>query len=378
MSFTSSKILSRDSTGRIRSWFYEVDGDKWRGHSGIEGEKITASGWKRCKPKNVGKKNERTGEEQAAAEAEAELRKKLDREYRRTEPELDGVPPAPMLAQKFADLKQAPTGPVDAQPKLDGIRMLSSRKHGLYSREYQPFGWSVEHIDEALQPLFDAFPGVHFDGELYNHLYRDNFNVISSMVRTEREPNDAERVFCRSYLQYHVYDVVDQKMAFRQRSAFLAEVAERFSFEFTPLVLVPTTHCETAADIDRHREWAKTAGYEGQIIRNPAAVYEPGVRSWSLIKDKEKCTEEFPITRLIMGEGNWDGIPKAIEYILPGDRRDTDGNRPKASIKGTMEFCRTLVELDPKFATIEYFALTPAGIPRFPVAVDFHKAQRND
>lgn len=382
MSFASSKIFSRDTKGNIRFWFYEVADDKWRGVSGLErSDKLTASGWSRAKPKNVGKKNQRTAEEQAQAEAAAEETKKLGREYRRTIEELDNVPPAPMLAHKYQDLKTPlryhPGGYLRVQPKLDGIRMLSSERFGLYSREYQPFGEPVDHIREALAPIFKAYPGIHLDGELYNHKFHDDFNSISSLVRTDHPLNEGERLVCRQYLQYHIYDLLDPTLRFSQRSELIEQIDSAFSFEFTPLVRVPTYIVDHEGELDGRYMSLRGAGYEGLIIR-PDEAYEPGVRSWNLIKRKEKITDEFALTRLIMGDGNWDGIPKAVEYILPGDRRDADGNRPKASIKGSMEFCKTLIALDPKFATIEYFALTPGGIPRFPVAVDFHKEGRTD
>lgn len=381
MPVTSGKIYSRDIRGKIRYWQYAVDGDRWRGMSGmVDGAGLEGS-WTRAKPKNVGRKNATTAEEQAALEAEAEFRKKLGREYRRTIEELDSVPPAPMLAQRY-DKREATTPEVigvACQPKLDGIRQLASEKHGLYSRDYQPFGQPVDHIREALAPLFKAYPGITFDGELYNHAYRDDFNAISSMVRTDHELSGAERAYCRQYLQYHIYDIVDATMPFRLRAALIHETAEAFSWELTPLVPVLTfLGVDTTERLDQLYADFRAQGYEGQMIRAMDAPYESGARSWSLIKRKEKLDGEFPISRLITGEGAWDGIPKAIEYILPDDKRDEAGNRPRAGIKGNMDFCRALTAMAPEMARVEYFALTPAGIPRFPVAVDFFKTERQD
>lgn len=385
MPITSTKILCRDAKGVERYWFYEVDGEKWRGHSGHSafGAADVPSGWKTCKAKNVGKKNSRTPEEQAAEEAEAEFRKKLDREYRRTQEELDNVPLSPMLAQKYKDLKKGLrfTPRVYTQPKLDGIRMLASTAGGL-SRDYQPFGKSVEHIQAALAPVFEMFPDLVFDGELYNHTFKNDFNSISSLVRTETL-DETQEIMCARYLQYHVYDLavsqprsVKAHASFAERSKQIEEIAERFDFSLSPIVVVPTYSCETLEDVDRHYGDFLAAGYEGQMIRTNEA-YE-NTRSWSLLKRKEFIDIEVPIIRLIMGEGNWDSIPKAIEFMMPGDVRGEDGNRPKASIKGNMDFCRSLVDRKPKFATVRYFALTPAGVPRMPVAVDFHDEERKD
>lgn len=380
------KLYSRGAKGELRYWHYEIDGDKWRGHSGIVGGKDTVSGWITSKPKNVGKKNETTAAQQALAEAHAEFEKKLAREYRATEGELDSVPPSPMLAQKYKDLKKALRFPggiapgVFVQPKLDGIRMLTSHKHDALSRDYQPFGESVDHIREALAMVLYDNRNIVFDGELYNHVLRNDFNTITSLVRTEKLLPE-QRHSCRRLLQYHVYDLIllDRRDApFERRRGKLIELAGRYDLDFlSPVTLVETIGCTTREDVDAAYERWLAEGYEGQIVRTNEP-YEIGTRSWSLMKRKEFQDIEVSVIRLIMGEGNWAGIPKAIEYMLPGDKRDESGNRPKASIKGSQEFCRSLSGRRPKGATIRFFALTPGGIPRFPVATDFHDTERTD
>jgi DNA ligase-1 len=375
---TSTKIYSRDTKGGLRYWFYDVEGSQWRGHSGIVDGTDTASGWTQSKAKNPGKKNARTPEEQAASEAENEYRKKLDREYRRTPEELDSVPPAPMLAQKIKDLKKPlrfhPGGYIRVQPKLDGIRMMT-RDSGGFSREFQPFA-TVEHITEALAPVFKKWPDTIFDGELYNHIYKADFNAVSSLVR-KGNLTDEDRAKLRSVLQYHVYDLPSVQGGFSARSAMLHAIANEFDFFMSPIVIVPTFKCDTLEEAHAHRDRFIGEGYEGMMWRTDEP-YEFGGRSWSLMKDKDSITEEFPFIRFVNGEGNWDGIPKAVEYMLPGDRRNEKGERPKAGIKGDMDFCRSLIDRKPKFITLRYFALTPAGIPRFPVAIDFHDGARKD
>jgi DNA ligase-1 len=376
MAIESTKILSRDSKGALRHWRYEVDGGRWRGISGLVGGKETASGWTASKPKNVGKKNETTVEEQAAAEAEAEFRKKLDREYRRTEEELDSVPPSPMLAHKFKDatVKFAP-GYIRVQPKLDGIRMFTRRVDGTplgTSRDYQPFGWSVHHILRDLAPAFEEYPGLILDGELYNHHFKDDFNKISSLVRKENLSEDQARE-CYSRVQYHIYDVPSHPDGFAERTLFLHYLFDSLDIDLSShcLVRVPTHPVDSLEEAMVYRQKFQLDGYEGMMWRTDEP-YEFGTRSWSLLKDKDFIDGEFPVTRVINGEGNWDGVPKALEIIMPGDRRGENGERPKASIKGSMDFCRSLIGKNVTSATVRYFALTPAGVPRLPVATDIH------
>uniref|UniRef100_UPI0019540677 hypothetical protein n=1 Tax=Raoultella ornithinolytica TaxID=54291 RepID=UPI0019540677 len=57
---TGKRIFKRDTNGTIRTWNYEVDGDRWRAHSGVLGGAVVTSGWTTCVPKSRD-----TAEEQA-------------------------------------------------------------------------------------------------------------------------------------------------------------------------------------------------------------------------------------------------------------------------------------------------------------------------
>lgn len=58
-----SNLYTRDSLGNVRVWYMEQEGDKYRTTSGLlDGEKVTSE-WTVAKPKNVGKRNETTGEQ---------------------------------------------------------------------------------------------------------------------------------------------------------------------------------------------------------------------------------------------------------------------------------------------------------------------------
>jgi DNA ligase-1 len=367
--------------GVIRYWHFEVDGDKWRGHYGIVGGKDAVSGWSTATTKNAGKANERGPEEQAKAEAIAEHDKKLDRDYRRTVEELDSVPPAVMLAADYNKLKKPllfnPRG-VWAQPKLDGIRLTGSRLGG-FSREFQPF-YTVDHIMAELEPAFKAYPDLITDGELYNHALRADFNKISSLVRkktlTSGEREDVERL-----LEYHIYDLPSVDGGFQFRHGAVKSLFDEFKLDMTAIVMVPTVDVGTLAALEEARNVWLDQGYEGLMVRLDGEPYEFGVRSKQLMKHKaDKITEEFPVSKLIEGNGNWAGYAKAVEFVLPGDVRNKKGERPKAGIKGDQEFTKELLTRDPAptYVTVEYFGKTPDGQCRFPVAVDWHVGERKD
>lgn len=363
----SNPVFKRDSSGKLRSWQYEVDGPQYRTIAGIAGGNLVTSAWTLAEPKNVGRSNETTAEQQAATEAHAEEKKKLDREYRRTIEELDSVPISPMLAKDFSKEKEV-AFPVYSQPKLDGIRALITR-NGAFSREYQRHQ-NVDHILEALAPAFALNPDLTFDGELYNHDYRDNFNAITSIVRREAVTDD-ERAEARRLIQFHCYDIVSDE-PFATRRGTLRSLIENYASPC--LIAVPTAFVGTQECLDELYGEYLQVGFEGQMVRRNGP-YEPDKRSKNLLKRKEFITAEFPLLRVETGIGNWAGYAKRAVFALP------DGREVGAGIRGDQAFTKQLLtKVWTKAAevTIRHFAPTPDGIPRFPVAIDFHPTGRAD
>lgn len=75
-------LYSRTSDGRVQTWTMQVEGDSYRTVTGYhpDGARVE-SAWKAAKPKNVGKKNATTAEEQAELEARAHWKKRTERGY---------------------------------------------------------------------------------------------------------------------------------------------------------------------------------------------------------------------------------------------------------------------------------------------------------
>lgn len=369
----SEVIYKRDSAGRLWSWQYEVEGDKWRTIYGLVGGSLMKSGWVVCTPKS-----QPTAEAQAQFEADAELKKKLDREYRRTEAELNAVPKGPMLAKDFSKCPPIKF-PVYSQPKLDGIRMLLSKDAAL-TRELQPHHpHVVAHIREALAHVFEKHPNLVLDGELYNHEFKDDFNSIASMVRRQHVTDDVlERV--RNCVQFHVYDMPSSRYGFKGRNFALFGMFQVYNLTRgdCPVKYVPTSGVKSREQLDGLYESYLEEGYEGQMVRLDMP-YEADKRSKGLLKRKEFVTEEYFIHDIQEGEGNWAGAAKTIVFLLE------DGRTCGASLKGTYEFGQKLLAEKDQYlkpgamVTIRRFKqLTPDGRPRFPVAIDFHPEGRRD
>jgi ATP-dependent DNA ligase len=358
----SSPIYKRDTSGKTRTWQYEVGDESYRTIAGIMGGNLVTTGWTKCLPKNEGRANETTAQEQAHAEAIADEGKKLKREYRITIAELDSVPVGPMLAASYDKLKKPVTFPVASQPKLDGIRAIITR-FGAFSRELQPH-YNCDHILAALAPMFALYPDTMLDGEFYNHDLKEDFNKIVSVVRKQK-PTEEQRAEAAKLIQYHVYDLPSRgELPFIKRTFALMDLFDEIKSPH--IVMVPTHEVGNQARLDELNGEYTEAGYEGQMVRLNLP-YEFDTRSKSLLKRKEFTTAEFPVIRIEEGLGNWAGYAKRIVIKLP------NGQECGAGMRGTQDFAKNLLARADlcKSATIRYFGETPDGMLRFPVAIDF-------
>lgn len=358
---TFQTLYKRTAIGAVQIWFMEIDGCRYRSISGqIDGKKVTTE-WTTAKPKNEGRTNATTAEEQAVAEVNAEYKKKLKRDYHKS---LDAIDTQmrfkPMLADKWGDRKAKVTDDyVHMQPKLDGIRCIA-KADGLWTRNGECI-LGAPHIHEQLKPLFDKMPDLIIDGELYNHEYKDDFNAIVSCVK-KTKPTEDDLKLSAERIQYWIYDMPSDA-PFSERHKIVQNIIDIGLVGVTrnSIVIVPTDYVHKD-DVDSTAAIYIEAGYEGAMIRLPGK-YE-NKRSKTLLKWKEFQDEEFPIVDIQEGDGNRSGMAARVVLALP------DGRHFSSGIIGNVEYCkRLLAEKDNvigKMATIVFQHYTPDGVPRFP------------
>lgn len=348
-------LYKRATNGKTTQWTIEVQGNCYRTTSGyIDGQKTTTE-WTCCQAKNVGKKNETSGEEQAIKEAQALHKKKIESGFFET---LDSVDNEtffkPMLAKDWVDEKSKVKFPLFSQPKLDGIRCIVSIK-GMYSRNGKAIV-SAPHIFNALKPLFDINPDLIFDGELYADKFANDFNAICSLAK-KTKPTEKDLIESEKSLQYHIYDLPSNQGTFTQRYKELS------SIELPECcVLVKTEQLDNMNDVSAYYEDYIMAGYEGQMIRVDGK-YE-NKRTKSLMKHKSFIDEEYEIIGVEEGTGNKTGMLGA--FILKTKDGKTFNSNPKFNWEVCIQMWKDRDNLIGKQATVKYFNLTPDGIPRFP------------
>ena len=359
---TLPTIYKLTEVGNTQQWTMVIDGNGYFSREGIVGGKISENKPTVCEGKNGGKANATTPEEQAAKEAQAKHKKKLEKGYCLTIEEAKKGKSAfyePMLAHNYKDYQSEIKFPIYSQPKLDGIRCVVTRD-GMFSRNGKAI-ISAPHIFESLRKFFKNNQNAVLDGELYTDKLANDFNKICSLVKRTK-PTAEELADSAKMIEYWVYDapvigMLNEESNFLERFELVGNLLKGLNY----IKIVETKECKTAPRLDALYEEYLKDGYEGQMVRLNQG-YE-NKRSKGLLKRKEFIDEEYEILSVVEGEGNRSGTAGFMEF------RSMGGKLFRSNIKGDFKYLSELLKnkknLIGKQATIKYFNLTPDGIPRF-------------
>lgn len=287
---------------------------------GKEGGKLTLD----TKEVTEGKQG-RTPYQQAILQAEARLKKQVDKGYRYTKEELTDLPLLAMLAEDYNKKGHLIKFPCYTSVKYDGVRCVIHKANGivrLESRTGQEF--IVPHIAEYVGNVMKE--GQPLDGELYLHGYELQ-DILSAVKRTNpdeeiekarkhiakkgedfrrppkkgviqptalEELHDAVRIkYIRENLEFHLFDMPsDENFVVRllDMDDFHAEA------KYTPfLKFTDYQTCYDDADLKHLHAQAVKDGFEGIMLRNHNGKYESGKRSSDLQKYKTFMDAEFLI-----------------------------------------------------------------------------------
>lgn len=400
--FIHPTLYKRTSSGKVQIWWIEQDESRYRVHTGQIDGKITTSAWKQSVGKNIGKVNETTDVAQADGAIASEYTKKLNQgQYHQSIDTIDVSKYfAPMLAHPY---KKYPIDPaalknknVASSPKLDGIRCIADR-NGLWTRKGKPIV-AVPHIWNAIKYLFDIYPTLVLDGELYNHELRDRLNQISGLCRktklTEEELKETK------VIQYHLYDcntnedivikmnddlpimLLTKDAGYTDRYwALDAGLYSRHSslHDGDDIQLVPAEWLDTEELLAEYYASYMQQGFEGQMIRITNIPYE-NKRSKSLLKRKEFIDQEFTIHDILEGAGNRSNMAGSVEYLINDELPSSKENVFSSGIAGGEDFYRHLWENKDTYlggqGNVRYFKLTEYGKPYLPVTHVVYEGKR--
>jgi len=267
-----------------------------------------------------------------------------------------------MLAHKYNPDKA--DYPAYIQPKLDGVRCLFT-KDGAFSRAGNQF-MNVKHIEKDLKVVFNRYPNLILDGELYNHGLKDDFEKIISLVK-KKKPTDEQRDEAAQQVQYHMYDVTNFPQAnYTWRMGFIARLTDSSVVRTSPhLVIIDT---KVALDLDEamslHTNNLKL-GYEGSMYRTLDGYYK-GTRSWDLMKFKDFHDDEAVIVGYETGKGKRQGT--LGKFIMQDDEGIEFGCPPGKGYdyKDLASMLDNVHDYIGQRATFTYFQRTKAGSYRHP------------
>lgn len=361
------KIFKYTNKGQVQEWQIIAEGDKFWTIEGIKDGKLTTSLPTICIPKNIGKKNETTGVEQALLEAQAKWQKKVDSGYNEIlSAEKKFV--EPMLAEKLEDRKNLLfTVRTFISRKLDGLRAIN-KKNTIISRNGKMY-ISVPHLYQDKLVL---------DGELFNPDFNDDFNTIVSLCK-KTKPTQEDLDISKRDIQYHIYDLPSQKGVFSERYKALQEF---FKTNKNPAFkMVESYEVFSMDDIQKYHEQFIEEGYEGSIVRLDLGDYE-FKRSKQLLKYKDWMDSEFELVGYEEGEGGRVGtigkfyvrLDKNLPYNI-----EKKENVCKSNVKGNFDFLRQVwIDRDSYIgtdSTIKFFGYTPDGALRFPYIIKLNRKE---
>lgn len=351
MSRFKKTVYKKDSKGKIRMTIISANEGVVTQESGLVGGALTVHTSK-AKPKNVGKVNSTTPEQQAVIEAQAAVTKKLKEGYFNSAEEAENSKVImPMLAKVFEkEMHKIDWETAYVQPKLDGMRCLDLPS-GKLSRKNTPIT-TMNHI-VVNRPDGTDYP---VDGELYAHglTFQENMKLIKKL-----RPESVR-------VQHHVYDLISEE-SFIKRYEILKEIVSLS----THLKLVPTYKVRNLNDVQNFHKQFLSEGFEGTMIRWGNEGYKVNGRSSNLLKYKEFLDETYEIIDIVPSDKNPEqGV---IHCKMSKGNNTTFGCGMKFSHAEREEMLINKKEYIGKMAEVRFFEYTDDGIPRFPVCVGFRE-----
>lgn len=297
--------------------------------TGIQNMKITKSAAVYTNPKNIGKKNYRSGFQSALIDCRAKYLKKVEEGYKILEEfekesneEVNNIEKLyfPMLAKNYHDYESKITFDLFIQPKLNGIRavtFLDPKEKDvkdcdytdvvMYSRSKKlyPSNETNDKIRKEVLPILikyydsDREESIYLDGELYDHK-----KSLQQINKTRGTAKQDVKSHSTSTIQYWVFDLFYPHYtneSFEKRNILLNKIFEEMVNKLKMIKLVPTHTISKKSEMeDLYKKYLKD-NYEGIIVRVKKGKYakdlqkSSSTRSKELLKYKPLFDSEFEI-----------------------------------------------------------------------------------
>jgi hypothetical protein len=391
-------LYKRTKTGDVQFWQVETTGEVLTKTSGRLGTPSPTIYQETVKGKNLGKKNETTGTEQALFDAQSDWRRKKDEGYKsledlniKTGPNASGTGILYFYSDNgvrsqsaelaFALEARLPKFNTDAsgnvkpmlskdwegggklkwpqliEKKLDGVRSLcmigSDGKVQFLSRSgkgYTTVGHLVTAIEQAgLQP------GTILDGELYYHGW--TLEEVNEAVKKHR-PGITEM------LEFWVFDLPLSTEGQQMRSAEVKEIVRGLG-----IPQVKVSEFQLVSSVEEAKSFHDQAvqdGFEGAMLKTLDGKYHQGARSSDWRKMKAFDDTEFEITGYELGQR---GV-EDLGFICKTEAGDNFGVKLQGSRDSKQRVYTTYITTElykGKKLTVKHFGYSKYNIPNLPI-----------
>jgi len=308
-----------------------------------------------CYPKNIGRSNETTAEQQAEKEARAKWEKKIKTGYVEN-PSDESEIKLPMKIKKYQGQEKNVIFPCYASPKLNGVNgewRIINGELKLLSRGGKEYP-ILEHERDAVLKTMEALDTDSLNVELYCHgMFLED---ITSAVKKHNKntPRIQSFPFELPTVDYQYYDKIS-----------LLDIT------FLPKIDVVALHSHE--EILAYHQECVGQGYEGIVIRNACCRYEYGVRSSDAFKLKVAIDAEFKILDYSVDKN---GHPVFVVDNPRGvqGKYQTFKVKPKGTTEQRIEVIEQFEEKYlHKWYTVEFESWSKYGVPLKPVGIGLRK-----
>lgn len=363
------KTLYSKQGEKLRVWNVWTEGPTVVVSHGQQGGKISEKRYD-ASPKNEGRANATTAEQQALVEAEAKYVKQLKSGYYVTEEEaMSHIDFTPMKAQNSDDHRDKLKFPCYLQPKLNGQRLMIDKNGAAWSKQGEsltlPSHWEgVEQVAKLVGGL---------DGEVYAGLESQGGLSLQKVISAFRKPNTDT-----SKLKLFVYDIPTTGRSYKERDNTLY-VVESLAKEnlFSSIVVVQALLVNSFEEALKATRQFVLLGYEGGILRNLDGEYEFGKRSYDLQKLKFREDAEARVVSVQIDKNkngvllceavNGEQTGVQFECLMRKDSHETVNYREYSNA----------VTLIGKTITYQYEELSDKLVPTKPVGIALREVLPN-
>ena len=290
-----------------------------------------------CSPKNTGRSNSTTAEQQAILEAQSKFAKKVKSGYSQ---ELTSTPTVqlPQKVKTYQDNKHLVSYPCYATPKYNGLNgtywLLPDKTLKLTSRggdELPP----IPHLEPTILKMMEHFKTTCINGELY--ISGESLQNITSAVKKPKELSKS--------LVFIPFELPLVSAPYKDKVSLL--------IKYIPIVYITREEM-----LEEFFTVTVEAGYEGIVIYNTDSIYQFNQRSSTVLKYKPVADAEYKILSYTTDRN---GHP-----VFTCETHD--GKQFKVKPKGTDEERKQIItnfdsQYKNNYYKIEYEMLSDSGIP---------------